>query len=143
MNTAAIKPQAEALRVRRLLIVEDDDDLREELGLALRNSGFDVDCAIDGEDALAKLDGGGFDLLVTDIHLGAGPDGWRIAEAARALRPGIQVIYMSGEASRNWQDEGVPNAAKLAKPFRLQALVRMIAGLDDRDEDDFKRLLGS
>ena len=62
----------------RLLLVEDDVALRETLGDALDDIGFDVVVAGSGAQALAVLDAGAaeFKEVVTDIDLGAGPDGW-------------------------------------------------------------------
>ena len=53
----------------RILLVDDDTELTEMLSQYLANEGFTVDSAHDGDTALAKVRGGGFDLLVLDVML--------------------------------------------------------------------------
>ncbi len=81
----------------RVLLVDDVMADRELLREAFLHRGAAVtEAAMDG-DAYRALDGDGgpFDLLVTDINLGAGTTGFDIARAARLRQPDIPVVYMT------------------------------------------------
>ena len=78
----------------RILFVEDDPLIREFTAEALRDEGYDVIQASNGEEALCKQQVA--DLLVTDIKLPGGADGWQIAERCREHDPRLPVIYATG-----------------------------------------------
>lgn len=76
----------------RVLAVEDDPLIREFVVEALREEGFDVIHAADGEQTLAWCGRRAADVLVTDIRLPGKVDGWQIAERCREYNP---LIYPS------------------------------------------------
>jgi DNA-binding response OmpR family regulator len=120
----------------RLLLVEDDVALRETLGDALDDHGFEVVVACSGAHALAVLDAGAaeFQEVVTDIDLGAGPDGWDVGRRARERVDDMAVVYMSGNDNNNnkeWQSKGVANSAFIAKPFTHSKMVMTLMTLLD------------
>src|SRR3954470_13374270 len=79
-----------------ILVVEDDAIIRGWISGFLENEGHSVLEAGSGEQALSCLAHGHIiDALFTDIRLGAGPNGWDVAEAAREKRPDIRVVYTS------------------------------------------------
>lgn len=114
-----------------LLIVEDEDEVRSLLEEALRDSGFEVELAKDGSSALAFLETRSDSLrgLVTDINLGAGPDGWEVARRGRELIPDLPVVYMSGAAGHEWSSKGVPHSTLVIKPFAAAQIIAAISGL--------------
>jgi DNA-binding response OmpR family regulator len=69
------------------------------------------------------------DLLVTDIALGDGPDGWQVARRARARSPDMPVIYMTGGRGDEWRPQHVPMGVLLLKPFPIDQLVDMAGRL--------------
>lgn len=81
----------------RILIVEDDPDQRVALTMALEMDGHHIRQAATGEDALALMDG--VDVVLLDLDLGPGIDGWEVAR--RKLRvpsiAPIPVIVITGE----------------------------------------------
>jgi CheY-like chemotaxis protein len=80
-----------------VLVVEDEWLVRSALASYLRETGFSVLEAPDGEIALALIEGGArVDVLVTDVNLAGQMDGWDVGEALRALLPAVAVIYASG-----------------------------------------------
>ncbi|MFO0002811.1 MAG: response regulator, partial [bacterium] len=82
-----------------MLRVDDDDAVRRALARPLLRAGFDVHDVASGEAALAWLRGGGDpEVLITDLGMG-GMDGLQLADAARALRPALPVLYISGGAA--------------------------------------------
>jgi DNA-binding response OmpR family regulator len=69
------------------------------------------------------------DLLVTDISLGDGPDGWQVARRARARSAEMPVIYMTGGRGDEWRPQHVPMGVLLLKPFAIDQLVEMAGNL--------------
>jgi len=114
-----------------LLLVEDEAVIMEILEEALTESGFDVDKASNGTKALKKIDAGGSKIraVITDIKLGAGPDGWAVARHAREISPNMPIVYMSGDSAHEWASQGVPGSIMLAKPFAPAQLVTAVATL--------------
>lgn len=79
----------------RVLVVDDDANLRLTLGLLLRARGFDVEQAASGEEALARLSAGAFDAVVSDVRMGA-LSGIDLASRAKRRWPHLRVVLMSG-----------------------------------------------
>ena len=85
-----------------VLVVEDDWFVRQDLVLGLQQEGWIVLEADTGVGALKLLrETNIIDLLVTDIRLADATTGWDVAEAARASRPKIPVIYTSANPDNN------------------------------------------
>src|SRR4051812_41657281 len=83
-----------------ILIVEDESLIRETVVQALRDAGWEVLQAVSGEGAVAQLGRVAqvIDVVFTDIQLGGSLSGWDVAEVARKSRPGVSVIYTSGNS---------------------------------------------
>src|SRR5579859_3005162 len=92
---------------------------------ALRDSGFDVTVARDGSAAIVLLNRYKREVcgLITDIDLGSPMDGWSVANAARALKPGLPVFYMSGASAGDWPAKGVADSTMMTKPFPMARLM--------------------
>jgi DNA-binding response OmpR family regulator len=114
-----------------VLVAEDEDLLQELLEEVLTDAGFKVVVASDGVQAMGELDAGGrrFRAIITDINLGAGPDGWAVSRHARELVPNIPVVYVSGHNFHDWPLKGVPNSLFLPKPFKLSQIVTAVSTL--------------
>jgi DNA-binding response OmpR family regulator len=116
--------------VERVLLVEDDELLGVLFELALCEAGYLVVRARNGADAMATLSAATpVDLLVTDIGLGDGADGWQVARRARARNPDMPVIYMTGARADEWMPQHVPMGVLLLKPFPIDQLVEMVGHL--------------
>lgn len=87
--------QLEAAGPIRVLLVENNEPLREPIAEGLRQAGFEVVEAADGQEAMSHLCER-FDVLFTDIDLPGGMDGWTIAERWREADAAVGVIYTSG-----------------------------------------------
>ena len=111
----------------RLLIVEDDRELREALSALLRQAGYEVDAQADGREAFNSLLGSEYDLAIVDLML-PGMNGRELAERMREATPDVKVLYVSGYTD----DDDVlaakfpPGAHFLQKPFTLSALVTKV-----------------
>ncbi|HXA50213.1 MAG TPA: sigma-54 dependent transcriptional regulator [Candidatus Acidoferrum sp.] len=88
------------MKPRRILVVDDEQDIRQSLSGVLEDEGYTVEAAEDGEACLATLPGGGFELVLLDIWL-PGIDGMevlaRIQEMPQGDRP--EVVVISGHGS--------------------------------------------
>lgn len=117
-----------------LLLVEDADPVRAVLRKALEQLGYTVLQAEDGNAALAIARAGQsrFDLLITDAIL-PGVRGQQLAERIRAVRPGLNVLFMSGYAGDVIAPGGAlePWASFLQKPFSPDDLGRKIREMLD------------
>jgi PAS domain S-box-containing protein len=107
---------------RRILLVEDEPELRDTTAELLELLGHQVCACGDATSALAALQGGTFDVMLTDISL---PDlsGEVLAAQARALRPALRVIFASGQTPKFVLER----AQLLMKPFGIDQLVEALA----------------
>lgn len=114
-----------------VLLVEDEVLIASVLEDALEDGGFAVQLAHTGEAAMTVIDeaAGALAGVVTDIRLGAGPNGWDIARHVRELSPAVPVIYMTGDSSHEHASLGVPDSVILQKPFAPAQLITAIATL--------------
>jgi CheY-like chemotaxis protein len=109
----------------RVLVVEDEEDLRSVIVELLRAHGFEVDEARTAEDALAKFEArAAVDVLVTDIRL-PGISGRALLERVRTTRPRLPVLLMTGYDTRaaSPTDKLDDRTALLTKPFGIERLV--------------------
>jgi len=115
----ATAPQADAAAAGiNILLVEDDEELRCITAELLELLGHSVVQAGDADGALRLLDGGNVDVLMTDISL-PGVSGEALAQRARAIRPGLRVIYAAGQQPHTSLD----NCSVLLKPFSVEKLM--------------------
>jgi two-component system response regulator AtoC len=103
----------------RLLIVDDDDALRESLQLVLSAEGFQVVVAANGAEALAQLENDPVDVVLCDLRM-PGMDGLELLPQIRRRQPGASVILMSAYGSEELAIEALQRGAHdyLAKPFQ-------------------------
>ena len=119
----------------RVLLVEDDADVRDVIDKFLCALRCRVSACTSGEHALRLLEKApGFDLLLTDIALGAGMRGTELAMRAQALVPRLRVLLMSGFSSELLQaDQDSPSAWELLrKPCSRDELAQAIANVTRR-----------
>lgn len=102
-----------------ILVVEDEFLLLAQLVDPLADAGFHVLTASNGEEAVETLGREGEDIraLLTDVNLGNGINGWRVAQLARELNPLLPVIYTTSYGPELWASYGVPNSVHVNKPF--------------------------
>jgi CheY-like chemotaxis protein len=112
-------------------VVEDDEDLREILHYVLAQTGLRVDVAIDGIDALHKLEADGKPpVIVLDMML-PNMDGKTFLRAL-SLRPvlaGAPVVAMSGSPAALREARTMGAAACLLKPFDIEKLISLVGTL--------------
>jgi two-component system, cell cycle sensor histidine kinase and response regulator CckA len=117
-----------------ILLVEDDDCMRELTFQCLENSGYRVLAAANGEQAIqaAGQEYGPIHLLLTDVVM-PGLSGRQLSTSLAAYRPETKVLYMSGYTADLVADHGVPetNITVLEKPFTKEDLLRSVRGSID------------
>ena len=113
----------------RVLVIEDNADLREYLRVALETQNYEVLTAAHGREALAYLNGHRVDAVLTDLFMPE-MDGIETVAAVRKQFPGVRVIAMSGRPGVDYlpvaRELGVSHT--LRKPFDIKDL---IAALED------------
>lgn len=110
----------------RVAIVEDSDDFRAAMAEMLMMMHYQVEGFASAEAALARLQEGEFDVLLTDVSL-PGMNGLELASAVSAKHPGIRIILASGHGSSVSNDARFP-CQILAKPFSMEQLLRCLSG---------------
>jgi two-component system, cell cycle sensor histidine kinase and response regulator CckA len=120
-----------------ILLVEDAEPLRKLAELFLKESGYRILSAADGQQALqiARLHFGPIHLLLTDVVM-PGMNGRVLGERLAPTQPGMKVLYMSGYTDSFIAGHGVlePGTQLLHKPFNQETLTRKVRDvLDARD----------
>ena len=107
-----------------ILIVEDDEAMREFLSQAISRSGYYVEAVPDGAEALRRVEQDHFDLLLTDIRM-PGLDGIELARRARRRVPGLCVLLVTAYAgdALGMADLDASCTEVLSKPFNLNELI--------------------
>ncbi|MDM3533112.1 response regulator transcription factor [Serratia marcescens] len=123
---------------KRILIVEDDGDIAELLQLHLRDEGYAISHAADGNRGMAMLEQGGWDALILDLML-PGVDGLEICRRARTMTRYTPIIITSITSARSSEVHrvlGLELGADdyLAKPFSMLELVARVKALFRRQE---------
>jgi two-component system chemotaxis response regulator CheY len=113
-------------RTRCVLVVDDDDSIREMIELALSSEGYEVVTAPDGAAALALLPRMHPELVLLDMKMPL-MDGWEFARRYRQLpdpKPPIVVLTAAQDAARRAIEVGA--TAYLAKPFAIDQLLDLV-----------------
>lgn len=115
-----------------VLIVDDEATIRHLVDEVLDEAGYTVIGAADGGAGIKVLQSGArVELLITDVGLPNGMNGRQVADAARSLRPGLKVLFITGYAENVAVGNGhlEPGMELLTKPFSMEALVAKVASM--------------
>jgi two-component system cell cycle response regulator CpdR len=114
----------------RILLAEDDNDMRRFLTKALQSAGYDVVSFDNGRSAYERMREEPFTLLLTDIVMPE-MDGIELARRATEIDPDLKVMFITGFAAVALNpDSKAPKDAKvLSKPFHLRDLVNEVERL--------------
>jgi two-component system, OmpR family, response regulator len=132
----------DAMAATRLLLVDDEDNLRSMLEAALRHSGFDVHPVANGRDAIAAVPNVQPDLIVLDVML-PDLDGFDVCKRLRTSGDRTPVLFLTARDATEDKVRGLTLGGDdyLVKPFSLEELVARItavlrrAGLDPAAEE--------
>ena len=123
---------AHTLEGARILLVDDDELVRDALALSLRDEGYSVVTGVNGPQALQLYeDGNEFDLVVADVVLTAAMSGPQLAQTLAQRNPSSKVILISGYARDKLTETGrLPDGVSfLQKPFSMEKLASLMAEL--------------
>jgi signal transduction histidine kinase/CheY-like chemotaxis protein len=119
-------PMPPALRAGKgkILLVEDDEQVRETVASGLKAAGFDIHTASTGDEALHRIEGGErYDAVLTDVVMPGKASGVDVAEHLRKHHPRTGVVMVTGYADRAVQ---LPGVRALAKPFDVEQAVEAL-----------------
>ena len=117
----------------RVLVIDDNEDFRSLLSIALEAEGFEVETAPDGLNAAEVLHSRPASVVVTDIFM-PGKEGIETISDLRKQFPGVHIIAMSGRASATDFDplviaQELGAARTLRKPFSIDELIGAVRSL--------------
>ncbi len=117
---------------RSILIVDDSMSMRQTLAIALRAGGYDVAEAVDGKDALAKLDGRKFNLIISDVNM-PNLDGISFVKQAKLLPAyrftPVLMLTTEGDEKKKMEGKAAGVKAWIVKPFQPPMLLDAVAKL--------------
>lgn len=120
-----------------VLVIDDEPSVRMLIADTLSDLGYGCIEAHDGPTGLRILESSAaLDLLITDVGLPGGLNGRQVADAARAIRPDLKVLFITGYAENAVLNHGHIERGMevLTKPFAMDELARRVTGLLHRDD---------
>jgi len=132
MSASAAKPTPKAKSVTNVLVVDDEKTVCNSCRKILTQEGYKVDVALSGEEALSKVKGSGFDVLITDWKMPE-IDGIEVASRIKKENPNIAVIMITGYPSVESSIKAIRAGISdyVPKPFTPEelsdAMVRVLA----------------
>ena len=112
----------------RILVVDDEEAVRDLLAKTLAAADYEVDTAADGPSAIDCLKSNGYDLLVTDIRM-PGMDGLSVIREGRRQSADLPIVVITGYSTEATAIEALNLGVSgyLTKPFRLQKVLQLAA----------------
>ena len=119
----------------KILVVDDDELIREVLEFNLANEGFEITCAVSGEEATKKLSSE-HSLILLDIMMG-GMSGYRFAEELRKKGNDIPIIFLTAKDTENDMLTGfsVGGDDYIAKPFSIKEVIARVKAVLKRQKN--------
>ena len=117
-----------------ILIVEDDFDVRESLSEALRDEGYAIECAVDGEQALEYLRNGGRPgLILLDLMMPrmSGSE-FRMVQKVDPQLQHLPVVLLSADGAMEEKAKALETDGALRKPIDLEQLLKVIESFRDK-----------
>ena len=128
-ETPGPSPLAAGQRREVVLVVDDEPTVRSLVAETLTDAGFEVLEAGDGAGGLGFVRSAArIDLLVSDVGLPGGMNGRQLADAARDVRPGLKVLFITGYADASAVLAG-PGMHVMTKPFPMESLAARVIEL--------------
>lgn len=127
-----------------ILVVEDAGIIAQAMKSILEEKGYVVLTAHDAQAASLLLDNANncFDLIITDLDLGAGPDGWDVAFKARGTNANIPVIYLTGSPIGEWLMDA-PKSLIMQKPVTAESVTKAVDMFAERIAGHHKSCLSN
>jgi DNA-binding response OmpR family regulator len=126
----------------KVMVVDDDSAVRDSLSRVLKDTGYEVVLARDGQEALERFDPRQIDLLLLDLGLPI-TDGWDAFEQITDLSPALPIIIITGQAHQYDHAAAAGVGALMEKPLDAEMLLQTMRDLlSETKEERFKRLCG-
>jgi signal transduction histidine kinase/ActR/RegA family two-component response regulator len=127
----AVHVSSGAVRHLRVLAVDDEPSVGSMVRRILRPQGHSVVTATSGEEALERLAGDAFDVMISDVGMGPGMNGWELVERVRQSWPTMHVVLATGWGAAIDSSEARARGvdAVIAKPYRPADLEALLARL--------------
>jgi len=113
---------------QRILIVDDDEQIRASLRKALQAEGYEVVLAADGQEGIDKFNANAIDLLLLDLNLPA-KSGWDAFERLTSINPLVPIVIITGRRDQRDIATAAGVGALFEKPFNVSALLETIKEL--------------
>ncbi len=112
-----------------MLVIDDEESIRELLTETLTRADYEVDAVPDGRAALDRIGLYAYDLLIADLKMPGGVDGLTVIEAAKRVNPSLPVVIITGFSSEASAIEAVNLGVSsyLTKPFRVSRVLAAAA----------------
>lgn len=128
---------------KKLLVVDDDTDIRELLEFDLAQSGYDVDTAVDGADGLQKALLNNYDLILLDVMMPK-INGFDVCKNIKNQKPDIPILLLTAKGTIKDKTDGFDSGADdyIVKPFDIQEVllrVRVLLRRNSKNEISPKR----
>lgn len=122
------------MEMKRVLIVDDEKNIRMTLAQALDVLKLRVEAAVNGEEGLRKLTEGDFDLILLDLKM-PGMDGMEVLRRVRRARPDIRIIIITAHGTIESATEAMKLGAVdfIQKPFAPREIRELVTKVLDRD----------
>ncbi len=113
----------------RILVVDDEEGMREFLGILLQKEGYQVETAQSGEEALARLGKDRFELVITDLKMPK-MSGIEVLNRIKEKDPDVGVVLITAYASTETAVDAMRGGAfdYLAKPFDVEEMKEVVRG---------------
>jgi two-component system, chemotaxis family, chemotaxis protein CheY len=115
--------------MKRIMTVDDSASMRQMVAFTLERAGFEVVVAVDGKDALAKLDGSEIHLFLTDLNM-PNMDGIELTRQLRSLPAYkfVPIVLLTTESTAEKKQEGKAAGATgwIVKPFEPEKLLAVV-----------------
>lgn len=121
--------------VKRILIVDDDDEIRELLEFDIAQSGYFVDTASDGKEGLTKVLNNSYDLVILDVMMPK-MNGFDVCKNIRQAKLSIPILMLTAKGTIGDKTDGFDSGADdyLVKPFDIQEVLLRIRVLLRRNQ---------
>ena len=143
------KSSVEGKMNKKLLVVDDDTEIRELLEFDLAHSGYEVDSAKDGSEGLQKALANDYDIILLDVMMPK-MNGFDVCKNIKAHKPNTPILLLTAKGTINDKTEGFNSGADdyIVKPFdvqevllRVRALLRRNSTNSEKKNDTVKEIL--
>ncbi|MDO8140732.1 MAG: sigma-54 dependent transcriptional regulator [Candidatus Brocadiales bacterium] len=110
----------------KILVVEDQDAMRESLVIAFKDEGYQVEGVASGEEAIQRLNNNVYDLVVTDLKMKK-VEGLEVLKAVKAANPSTEVVLITAYGTISTAVQAIRDGAYdyVTKPFRHQEILKV------------------